>query len=595
MSHFWKSQKQILIVSFVLISIGFSTLFADQSEAVQGKNGMAATAHPLATKAAIDILKMGGNAVDAAVAAAFTIGVVEPDGSGLGGGGGMVVYLKDQDKSFYINYYQQASGRIDEIDFNRDTDRHTVESILIPGTTEGLTTALEKFGTLPLSKVMEAAIFYAENGFEVDQTLATIILDNMEMLQIDSSTSQIYLDEGFPKMEGDSLKQPELAKTLRLIAQKGRDGFYAGPIAEELISQINTRGGAVCKDDFDNYKAIISEPVLGSYRGYTVLGADAPHSGATIIQALNMLENDDLQELGHYSNSANTLHLMAETFKRAYTDRWYFIGDKRFGDVPQDGIVSKKYAQKRFEEINHLKAVPETYRKTKPGNPAEFQLNAPEKLKSSIKMQLDGIEQPAYAFETEYIDNKVEQEYDGHTTHLSIVDKNGNAVSLTQTLGTFFGSGHTFAGVLLNCGITNFSANAKINQVKPGMRPRSSISPTIVLKEKNPFLVVGSPGAGRIIATVVELIVNAVDFGMNVTETNDAPRFYCQKWDDYLHIEYGISQTVQDQLTEMGHNLKYYAAPDLFFGGAQLIFVDQKTGTYFGSADKRRGGVAIGY
>jgi len=590
--HF-KTNKSIFALILILL-LSFSFVNAQNSRTAQGNNGMVATAHPLASGAALKILKMGGNAVDAAVAAAFTIGVVEPDGSGLGGGGGMVIYLKEQNKPVYINYYQQASEKINEITYDRNKDRHTAKSILIPGTVEGLTTALRQFGTLPLATVMEPAIYYAENGFEIDETLAKIILDNVEMLQIDAVTSSVFLDEDFPRMEGDSLKQPQLAKTLRIISRQGRDGFYGGAVAKEIISRVSAGGGVMTPADLKNYKAEVTVPLQGTYHGYKVLSANIPQSGATIIQSLNMLENVDLKKMGHFTVSARTLHLMAETFRRSYTDRWTFIGDPRFGEVPVKGLLSKEYAKKRFNEINPTKAVPPKYRKTKAGNPFEYNSQLQESDKAFFEQNKVRSFKQAVAYS--WVTNSSEAEYDGgHTTHLSVIDKDGNAVSLTQTLGTFFGSGKTYAGVLFNCGMSNYSSSAKINMVKPGMRPRSSIAPTIVLKGQNPFMIVGSPGAGRIIATVVELIVNAVDFGMDVTQTNDAPRFYCQKWDDYLHIEYGISQDVQKQLKAFGHTIKYYEAPDLFFGGAQLIYIDPKTGVYYGSADKRRGGVAMGY
>ncbi len=595
---------------------------------------MVATAHPLASQAALDILKMGGNAVDAAVAAAFTIGVVEPDGSGLGGGGGMVIYLKEQKQPIYINYYQQASEKINELNYDRNKDRHTAKSILIPGTVEGLTTALRRFGTLPLATVMEPAIRLAESGFEIDETLAKIILDNVEMLQIDSVTASIYLDEGFPRMEGDSLKQPELAKTLRTIARLGRNGFYSGAVAQEIIKQVTAGGGVMTPADLKNYKAEVTVPLHGTYRGYDVLSANVPQSGATIIESLNMLENANLKKMGHFSVSAPTLHLMAETFKRAYADRWYYVGDPRFGHVPVRGLLSKQYAKERFSDINQFMAVPKKYRKTKEGNPGKYdsapairhkaelqERNGTKQWSDENQEGTSGIEEwgedlmdsfgsvkkkerPLRKTKIEASDSitiespsfSSEEEFDGgHTTHLSVIDKDGNAVSLTQTLGTFFGSGKTYAGVLLNCGMSNYSSTASINVVKPGMRPRSSISPTIILKNKKPFMVVGSPGAGRIISTVIELIVNAIDFGMNAEQINAAPRFYCQKWDNYLHLEYGIKPDVQKKLSQMGHNIKSYESLDLFFGGAQLILVDPKSGVYFGSADPRRGGVAMGY
>lgn len=571
-------------IRFLFISLFFITVSSWAGTTATGKKGMVATAHPLASKAGLSILKQGGNAVDAAVAAAFTIGVVEPDGSGLGGGGGMVIYLQDKKDARYINYYQQTGERAAEVKYAGDADRHTARSILVPGTVAGLTLALEKFGSLPLSTVMQPAIDAAENGFEIDATLARIILDNVEVLQSHPQTSATYLDEGFPRMEGDSLFQPQLAQTLRRIAQKGRAGFYQGPVAQKIVDGIQAGGGLLTLDDFSSYEAELTQPAVGSYRGYQVLSAQVPQSGTTIIEALNMLELVPLSQWGHYSTSAKTLHLMAETFKRTYADRWRYVGDPRFNRIPTAVLLDKGYAKERFNSIDMERAKPQKNRKTKAGNPLKYETGA-----------LDRLDEAAfYANLAATVGH--ETGYDGgHTTHLSVIDKDGNAVALTQTLGTFFGSGQTYAGVLMNCAMSNFSRTAKVNQVRPRMRPRSSISPTVVLKDDKPFLVVGSPGAGRIISTVVELIVNAIDFNMSAEEMNDAPRFYCQKWDDYLHLEYGISDAVAAKLSEMGHTIQKYPTRDLFFGGAQVILINTQTGLYEGSADKRRGGVAFGY
>ncbi len=374
---------KVFFTLFLTLFFYVSSVPAQPGGMAQGQNGMVATAHPLASQAALDILKMGGNAVDAAVAAAFTIGVVEPDGSGLGGGGGMVIYLNDHKEPIYINYYQQASEKINELNYDRNTDRHTAKAILIPGTVEGLTTALRRFGTLPLATVMESAIHYAETGFEIDETLAKIILDNVEMLQIDSVTASIYLDEGFPRMEGDSLKQPELAKTLRAIARLGRNGFYAGPVAAEIIAQVKAGGGVMTPADLKHYKAQVTVPLQGTYRGYQILSANVPQSGTTIIESLNMLENVDLKKMGHFSVSAPTLHLMAETFKRTYADRWYYVGDPRFGYVPVNGLISKAYAKERLSDINRFMAVPKRNRKTKEGNPGKYDRKPASRRKAS--------------------------------------------------------------------------------------------------------------------------------------------------------------------------------------------------------------------
>lgn len=565
---------KFLIVIIIFLFFPSSILSQKrQPETISGKNGMVATAHPLASNTALEILKMGGNAVDAAVAAAFVIGVVEPDGSGLGGGGGILIYLNKDKKSVYINYYQRASSQVDKLDYKSKTDNRTVKAILVPGTVAGLTTALENYGTLPLSTIIAPAIKYAEEGFPIDETLAGIILDNVEVLQKYPSTSSIYLPDGFPIMEGDILVQKDMAKTLRIISEKGKDGFYSGEVAGEITNGIISEGGIITLDDFKNYDAIITDPTIGTYRGYQIISAHEPQSGASIVEALNILENEDLNVLGHYSTNSETLNIMAETFRRVYADRSAFIEDPRFGYVPIDGLTSKEYALNRFKDISQDTSKLKEYRKTKPGDPVNF----------------------GEPMDTMKEENKKVLELDGHTTHLSVIDKDGNVVSLTQTLGTFFGSGFTIAGVLMNNALMNFSFSSKINDVEPNKRPRSSIAPTIILKEGKPFIAIGSPGASRIIATVVQMIVNLIDFKMTAEEANFAPRFFCQKFDDYLYVESRIPQNIIEDLKKIGHNIQVLGDYDLFFGGAQLITVDPITGIYYGSADPRRGGIAVGY
>jgi gamma-glutamyltranspeptidase/glutathione hydrolase len=537
-----------------------------------GKNGMVATAHPLASAAAIEMLKSGGNAVDAAVAAAFTIGVVEPDGSGIGGGGGMVIYLNKGKKSFFINYYGRSSENAQGIDFKSSRDSYTAKAIGVPGTVAGLLLAHEKFGTLPLRKILEPAINHAENGFAIDGTLAKLILDNVENIMKDSVTASVFLQDGFPRMEGDLLVQKDLAKVLKTIAEKGRDGFYKGQYAEEFVKGIQKRGGVLTQKDFSTYKAKLTQPLAGSYRGYNIITANIPQSGISLIQGLNMLENYDLKSSGHFSESAKTLHIIAETEKLIYADRLEFVGDPGFAKIPVKGLTSKEYAKIRFNSINQNKLDPPTYREAKSGDPSVFEGNVKKRPVPELE--------PA----------------GGHTTHLSIIDKDGNAVSLTQTLGLFFGSGQMVSGVLFNNAMTNFSyTKGSINYIQNSKECRSSISPTIIMKNGSPFLILGSPGASRITCTVLELVVNVIDFGMDVNQANLAPRFYCQKLEDFIHIESGIKPEVIAELERMGHKIKVYEGIDLFFGGAQMIYVDPVTHEFFGSADKRRGGLAIGY
>lgn len=537
-------------------------------KSVEGKNGLVSTAHPLASEAALEILKKGGNAVDAAVAAAFTIGVVEPDGSGLGGGGCMLVYIKKENKAYFINYYQKASQKVNEIKYNRNED-YTAKTALVPGTVAGLTKALEKFGTMTIKDVTKNAIDYAENGFPIDNTLATIILDNISVIDRYETTKKIFMPDGFPLVEGDILKQPELGNTLRLIAEYGSKGFYDGEITANISEGINNEGGRISLDDLRSYEAEILEPVQGTYRGYKIISATAPQSGTTLIQTMNMLELIDFTKLGYYTESAQTIHLMSEVFLRSYADRYYYLGDPNFGVIPINGFLSKDFAKLRYESIDLEKTNSSGYRKTKAVSPMSFDKSSNDKV--------DDLEKS------------------GHTTQISIVDKEGNMVSLTQTLGTFFGCGYSVAGVLFNSSYLNYSSRLEPNIIEPGKIPRSTISPTFILKEDKPFMCLGTPGGGRIISTLAEIIVNVIDFGMTAESANQAPRFHCQVNDDDLSMENRFSEQIVDELKAKGHNVKLFGDFDLFFGGAQFIIIDPITGIYYGTADKRRGGAAIGY
>jgi len=630
----------VVVIQAILILVAPVVFAQDESEGGQditavGTQGMVATAHPLASQAALEILQQGGNAVDAAVAAAFAIGVVEPDGSGIGGGGGMNIFLNGPKTAHYVNYYQKAGSQVGTISYDPEEDRHSAKAVLVPGTVDGLITALERFGSLPLATVMAPAIRYAGDGFEIDATLAQLILDNSFWLQEMGTTASVFLEEGFPRMQGEILVQPELAETLRLIAAQGRAGFYSGPVAEAIVSELQQAGGCLTLEDFANYHSEVTVPLEGSYRGYHVLGAVAPQSGSTVIQALNILENVDLAALGHYSTSPLTLHLMSQAFCRVYADRWQYLGDPGFSYVPERGFIAKGLGRDRFLSINQYRLEPTTYRQTQAGNPAKYDNAqsssvAPEvKSEQKIGRWSDDVDDEVRSSDDDWGENlfdswggakkkqktgddkkvvkdttkaktaidddKGDEEFDGSTTHLSVIDKDGNCVALTQTLGTFFGSGITAKGVLLNCGMSNYSKTSLPNLVRPNSRPRSSIAPTIVLKDNSPFLVVGSPGASRIICTVTEAIVNVIDFGMDASQANLAPRFHCEKFSDYLYVEGGIAEDVQKKLKEMGHPIRAYAGIDLFFGGVQMIMVDQATGRYYGSADPRRGGRAIGY
>jgi gamma-glutamyltranspeptidase/glutathione hydrolase len=580
--------KRLLVLVLVLTPL---FIYAQEysvgakGKAAAGKNVMIATAHPLATQAGMEMFQKGGNAIDAAVAAAFAIGVVEPDGSGLGGGGGMLIRRKDG-SAVYINYYGQSSSKIMDVGFVYGKDNQTAKAILIPGTVAGLAAALHQYGTLPLSTVLQPAIRYAEKGFPIDETLSKILLDNTNLVQSHPATASVYLQDGFPRTEGDTVHQDNLAKTLRAIAQQGPAAFYAGPVAKAIADEVVKCGGMMTVEDLATYHPTITEPLTARYRGFAVLSAPPPHSGITVIEALNILQNADLKGLGYYANSAESFHLLAETLRRAYADRTAFLADPRFESVPVKGLLSPAFARSRFDDISMTAVSPPEYRQTTTGTPLKFEVDEPKPAAADSSGKGVGLGSPD--------PGKVFEPVGGHTTQISVMDREGNLVSLTQTLGTFFGSGVTASGVLLNNGMSNFASTARVNVVQPNKQPRSSIAPSILLKDGKPFMVVGSPGAARIPATVVTLIVNAVDYGLDAEKTNSAPRFLCQRSDQYLSLEARFTTETQDGMKKKGHQLRLYDDFDLFFGGAQIILVDP-SGTMYGSADPRRGGTAMGY
>lgn len=597
--------------------------------AVAGQQGVAATAHPLATDAALQMLARGGNAVDAAVAAAFAIGVVEPDGSGLGGGGCMVVYLHDRRQTFFINYYHQAPADPGAITFDAVKDRNSAKAVLVPGTVAGLCLALEEYGTLPLSVVIEPALRYARDGFPVDVTLAGLLLDNMESLAARPELAEIFLTDGFPKMEGDELRQPQLARVLELIAAQGPDGFYRGETAEALAAGVTARGGVMTVEDLANYKATSDVPVRGTYRGLEIVSAPPPQSGVTLIEIMNMIELLEFDPEVHYTRSAGQIHMMSEIFRRCYADRSQFLGDPRFVRTPVTGLTSKQYAGGILQGINRYRAEPRNYRDTPYGDPGQFDSAEAAASESrprderELGWEDDREDDPGLldrrkndpfdrwnrqdqakgagssgqkaAEPKKHKDDDDDDEFDGgHTTHLSVIDADSNMVALTQTLGNFFGSKVMINGVLLNNGRVNFSGIAQANLISPDRRPRSSITPTLVFRDGAPYLSLGSPGAGRIIATVAEILVNLVDYGMDLQAANDAPRFFCQKFDDYLYLESRIDSDVAAKLTRMGHSVRVLGSMDLFFGGVHMTAILPGSGELVGSADPRRGGSSGG-
>ncbi len=527
---------------------------------------MVVTTHPIASKFGLEILKSGGNAVDAAVGTALIIGVVEPHASGLGGGGGMLIYLHDLDSLTYINYYARAP-RLVTTNFVSSEEGKTAPAVLVPGTVAGLHHALQKYGTISWEDLLAKVIQRAQNGFLVDDIFFKIILDSYESLLKYSQTKSIYLFDDLPPEVGQRIINKRIITTLEKLAKGGPDVFYRGEIADSIEATMIKYGGGLRKSDLKTYQPVELNPVKGTYRGHTIYSAPPPQSGITIIEILNILEFKNLSQMGDFSSNITTFHFMAEAMKRAFADRLKYLSDPKFFDVPKEILLSKKFARSRFNTINMKQASPVNPKKTPAGDIKPF-LHQSDAEPENI---------------------------DGSTTHISVVDAKGNAVSLTQTLNHFWGSGISVCGFLLNNGMSAFSQTNIANNIQSTRQPRSTISPSMLFKNKALSLVIGSPGSARIISTIVEVICNIIDFNKNPIQANEAPRFRSRKWADTLPVEDRFPSSMLDSLKSMGHNIEVKEEMDLYFGGVQLIVVDKKQKLFIGSSDPRRSGIAVGY
>ena len=522
---------------------------ATRNAQVTAKRGMVASAHALASQAGLDMLKAGGNAVDAAVAAAFAIGVVEPNASGIGGEGMMVIHLASTGQAVAIDYRSAAPAAVDFPDGIPDTGH---AAVAIPGTVAGLTTALQKYGTMPLSRVLAPAIRLAEQGFVISPTLAGIVIDNFDAIRKNEPLTRLLCPGGLPIEAGDTLKNPDLAASLRTIAEGGADVFYKGAIADAIVSEMAARGGRISKADLASYKAIEREPVRGRYRGYEIVSAPPPVGGIALIEILQILGTFDFSK--ETPLSPRYVHLAAEAMKRGFADYAAAVGDPDFVKVPVAGLLSAEYARSRAAEIKPDSVTPKV-------------------TAGAVAKQ----ESPS-------------------TTSLSVVDAQGNMVALTQTISDFFGAKVVIGGtgIILNNEMKNFGSRGP-NAIAPGKRMRTMIAPTVLLKDGKAYATLGTPGAARIVSTMALLVSNLVDFGMGIQEAIEAPRFYARDVEADLSVEARVPSATIDALTKIGYRIKTYRDFDLFFGGAQGIVIDPKTGMRVGGADPRRDGAVAGY
>ncbi len=543
----------------------------DTIRSIRAENGMVVAQEKLAARVGADILRQGGNAVDAAVATGFAMAVTYPRAGNIGGGGFMVIHLARRNEDIAIDYretapmaatrdmFLNADGKPDP-----DKSRNSALAIGVPGTVAGLTLALEKYGSgkFTLAQILKPAIDLARDGFIVtDDTSDTVADMYRRMSRWPNSAKTFSHADGTPLHEGDRLIQGDLAGVLTAIAEQGPRGFYEGPVAEKLVSGIRNSGGIFTLEDLKSYQPVIRTPVRGSYRGYDIVSMPQPSSGGVVLlEILNILEGFPMSDMKQ--GSAASLHVMIEAMKRAYADRARYLGDPAFVDAPTQLLTDKAYAAKQRATIDLARATPWT--------------------------DVRNAKQP----------------HEGdNTTHYSVVDASGNAVSNTYTLNFPYGVGLVAdgTGVLLNNELDDFTAapgasNAfglvgfEANLPGPGKRPLSSMSPTIVLKDGKPVLVTGSPGGSRIISAVTQIIVDVIDYKMDIAAAVAAPRIHHQWLPDEVRIERGFPDEVLADLRAKGHKL----VEPLGYSSANSIVAT--TNGLLGAPDPRtRGSEAAGY
>ncbi|HET7552430.1 MAG TPA: gamma-glutamyltransferase [Gemmatimonadaceae bacterium] len=561
------------------------TLAPDTGKRLAAEHGMVASANPYASEAGLAMLRQGGNAVDAAVAAAFAVGVVEPMMSGLGAGGGMLIWLQDSSRAEYIDFYATAGADPDTALDHYRGSRITARGAGIPGAVAGLLDAQARYGKLPRSAVLAPAIRLAAEGFPVHSLLARVIAEDSAKLASSSGASPIFLPGGHPIAPGATLVQSELASTLRLIAEQGPAGFYRGRIANEIVAALHEGGNPITTQDLAAFEPRWRRPVCTIYRGHTVLSAPPPQSGMQVLEALNLLAPYDLAKLGLPSRSPEAFRVLTAALRVSVTDRNAYVGDPTFSPVPAAGLVSPSYAGER-KALLALAPVPDTMRA---GNPwpadsiaptagcAGFEPFGPSKVPPRVA------ERPRDGDDHGY----------SETTHLSAVDASGNAVALTYTNGLFFGSGTWVAGTFLNSAMFNFSRDdSSANARGPHHVPSSTISPTIVLRDGRAELVVGSPGSAAIPPAVVESIIYTLDYGLDPMAALRMPRVI-PTWTTSLQLEGGFSPEVVAAAHRLGYHLRLTPPIELAFGGVHLI---ARVGdTWVGAADPRRDGEVRGY
>ena len=562
-------KKVVSLVIFTILSFPFFSNdlpiveYGSINHPVIDDEGMVVSQRMIASKVGAEILAQGGNAVDAAVATGLALAVVLPRAGNLGGGGFMVIYLKEEDKTIAIDYREKAPSAATRdlfLDENGDYDRKKAQFSLlsagVPGSVAGFHHALTRYGTLPWEEVLQPAIKLAEDGFVIPHDLANTLASKRyrERLSADPAAAKVFFKKNKEIYSaGEILVQKDLAWTLKQLSQNGPEAFYSGDIAKLIVKEMERNGGLITLQDLKNYNVAERQPLVGDYKGYKVVSMPPSSSGGThLIQMLNMLEDFPIKEMGF--GSADTIHILAEVMKRAYADRSKYLGDSDFYKVPSS-LISKKYAKALNKDISLDQVTPSN--EVSPGNPYPYE--SPD------------------------------------TTHFSVMDSYGNAVSNTYTLNFSYGSGKMIpgTGMLINNEMDDFSSKpgtpngygllgSEANAIEGNKRPLSSMTPTIIFKDQKPYMVFGSPGGSRIITTVLQVALNVMEHEMNIAQAVHSPRMHHQWLPEVLMLEKGFGSDTEKLLENKGYKL--YQSSTM--GSVQAIV---KEGNYFyGSADPRR-------
>jgi gamma-glutamyltranspeptidase/glutathione hydrolase len=585
-----RSLHKSLILALLAVLAACLAPFAPASvHPVHARHGIVVSTQELASQAGVEIMQAGGNAIDAAVATGFALAVVHPAAGNLGGGGFMLIRMADG-KVHFLDYREMAPAAATANMF-LDAQGNVIEGASdigykasgVPGSVAGMVHAEQKYGKLTLKQVMAPAIKLARTGYALSWDEAR----DMQHNHLDKfpESRRIFQRNGRFYAPGEIFRQPELARTLERIADKP-DDYYHGAIAHELAAAMQKGGGLITAEDMARYEVKEREPVRGTYRGYEIISASPPSSSGTVlIEALNILEGYDLGKLG--DRSAQSIHLVIEAFRRAFFDRAEFLGDPDFAKIPVSQLIDKKYAAAWRDSIDADHATPSQ------------ELKRPEVF-SELEQYAAAHPQPLAFHESP------------HTTHYSVVDAEGNAVAVTTTINDWFGSRVTLPGLgfLMNDELDDFSSKPGVpngdgliqgaaNAIGPGKRPLSSMSPTIVVHDGKTLLVLGSPGSSKIITTVANVLMGVVDYGMDIQEAVNAPRFHHQWMPDVISVEQWFSPDTVNALKNMGYSVQYglhdWGGVDPYWSDAECIAIDPKTGDRLGASDGRSNGKAVGY